>query len=768
MKSAFLTLLLSACGLSQLAAQNSFFNIDSIQEIKLTFFQSNWDAKLDSLKGVDESAFLLAASVEVNGVLFDSVGVKYKGNSSYNANNQKNPMHISLNYVHGKADYKGYTDIKLGNGFADPSFVREPLSYELLRNYMDAPRANFAKVWIDGVYWGVYSHQESIDQTFARKHFYSTGRNPMIKCNPLSIGGPGGMSNNLPTLVYAGADSTIAAYNTAYEVKSDWGWTPLIALMDTLKNHPQSVEKALDVDRALWMLAFNDVFVNLDSYTGAFGQNYYLYLDDNNRWIPIVWDLNMSFGGFNNLNSGGGPGGGLSIAQMQSLDPLTQSANASRPLIQKLLANPLYKRQYLAHLRTMAQENFSDQGYADRAIQMQNIIDAAVLADNKKFFTYQNFHDNVHTTISGGGGPGGNAPGLTALMDARYTFLSNNANLTPVHPTIAGVTPSTSTPLPGQQIWVTATVTDATLVTLAYRAQTKDVFQKTPMFDDGLHHDGAAGDHVYGGSFTADLVQNEYYLYAENANAGQFSPERAEYEFYTIHTDLPVPPAGTVVINEFLADNKNGETDEAGQHDDWVELYNKSADAYDLKGLYLTDKASTPDKWTFPQGSVIAPHGYLIVWLDNDLSQGLEHANFKLSNSGEFIMLSDGAGVVYDSITFGPQLTDISYGRYPNGTGNFTYMPTTFDAMNSLTSGTVLVNNANVVRIFPNPAGDVLHVRSEKALGMIRLFNALGQVVSSVEAGASEAAELPLDRYPAGLYFIQTGTSEARSLLIRR
>jgi spore coat protein CotH len=38
----------------------------------------------------------------------------------------------------------------------------------------------------------------------------------------------------------------------------------------------------------LWMLAFNNVFVNLDSYTGGFSQNYYLYKDENRRFNPVV------------------------------------------------------------------------------------------------------------------------------------------------------------------------------------------------------------------------------------------------------------------------------------------------------------------------------------------------------------------------------------------------------------------------------------------------------------------------------------------------
>ena len=62
-----------------------FYDIQTIQEVKLYFHQSNWDALLDQLKASDEEAYLLADSVNINGELFDSIGVKYKGNSTYNA-----------------------------------------------------------------------------------------------------------------------------------------------------------------------------------------------------------------------------------------------------------------------------------------------------------------------------------------------------------------------------------------------------------------------------------------------------------------------------------------------------------------------------------------------------------------------------------------------------------------------------------------------------------------------------------------------------------
>ena len=133
-----------------------------------------------------------------------------------------------------------------------------------------------------------------------------------------------------------------------------------------------------------------------------------------------------------------------------------------------------------------------------------------------------------------------------------------------------------------------------------------------------------------------------------------------------------------VVINELMADNDNIIEDPQGDYDDWLELHNLTDSLVILTGIYLSDKEDNPTKWQFPDGTMIPANGYLIVWLDEDhddedATEGL-HANFKLSKSGETVMLvgSDADGnMVLDSVTFGEQETDISYGRIPNGTGEF-------------------------------------------------------------------------------------------------
>lgn len=125
----------------------------------------------------------MAQSVTINGVKYDNVGVKYKGNSTYNANQVKNPFHIELD-TYKEQDYQGYTDIKLSNSAKDPSFLREVLSYSILRQYMDAPLSNFANVYVNGVLKGLYVSSESVGKKFVNNHLGSKD-GAFFKCNPI-------------------------------------------------------------------------------------------------------------------------------------------------------------------------------------------------------------------------------------------------------------------------------------------------------------------------------------------------------------------------------------------------------------------------------------------------------------------------------------------------------------------------------------------------------------------------------------------------------
>ncbi len=135
----------------------------------------------------------------------------------------------------------------------------------------------------------------------------------------------------------------------------------------------------------------------------------------------------------------------------------------------------------------------------------------------------------------------------------------------------------------------------------------------------------------------------------------------------------PAQPPIDVRINEWMADNTATLADPAdGRFQDWIELFNPGDVAVDLTGCHLTDNPATPALWTFPDGTVIPPNGLLLVWADgepgqNSPSRADVHAGFSLSRTGESIALFAADGTLVDLVTFGVQLSDVSEGRYPDG-----------------------------------------------------------------------------------------------------
>ena len=147
---------------------------------------------------------------------------------------------------------------------------------------------------------------------------------------------------------------------------------------------------------------------------------------------------------------------------------------------------------------------------------------------------------------------------------------------------------------------------------------------------------------------------------------------------------VPLP----VLINEWMADNAgpDGFADPLdGLFKNWFELYNPNPDPVNLSGFYLTDDLALPTQWRIPTNSLIPGRGFLLVWADNKTNlNGLStngdlHAAFKLNKDGEAIGLFAPDGVAAQSaVTFGPQMQNVSQGRFPDGNADAVYFMTDF------------------------------------------------------------------------------------------
>jgi len=177
---------------------------------------------------------------------------------------------------------------------------------------------------------------------------------------------------------------------------------------------------------------------------------------------------------------------------------------------------------------------------------------------------------------------------------------------------------------------------------------------------------------IAGPTFKApNVTQNTDYIFTLVVSDGVHFSEGAT----VIITVLPIDG---LYINEFLARNDSTNTDEYGEYDDWLEIYNAENNSIDLGDFYLTDTVGNLTKWRIPDGTVIQPQSFLLFWCDEDQEQGVLHTNFKLRAEGEFIALVNIDGVtILDSKTYGEQSTDISYGRVFDGSSNWDFLSPT-------------------------------------------------------------------------------------------
>jgi len=399
---------------------------------------------------------------------------------------------------------------------------------------------------------------------------------------------------------------------------------------------------------------------------------------------------------------------------------------------------------YLAHIKTIIDENINNQDYSQRALYIQNLIDTCVQNDTNKFYSYQAFQNNLTTTVS----DLIDYPGITELMDARALYFNSYPGMQH-SPTIDSIHHYPMNYSIGDDIWIRANIDSANYVMLAYRFAESELFTKVQMLDDGNSNDSLANDGIYAAKI--DNIGNslQYYIYADNDSSGVFSPARAAYEYYTLQTPISV---GDLVINEIMATNTSIVADQNGEYDDWIELYNNSNSNLSTGGLYLSDDTNNLMKWPLPD-EVINSDDYLIVWADEDNTQDGLHANFRLSSNGEHLYLSYSNSVVIDSIIYPTQSIDVAYARIPNAVGAFTYALPSYSYNNNFAEVNSININADII-CYPNPVTDNLYVKaSSNSKYFVELLDINGCIISKKLYDSD--AVIRTDYLKSGLYLLK-------------
>jgi CotH kinase protein/Lamin Tail Domain len=627
---------------------DGLFDATLLRTINLTFTQSNWQTLLASGRATGSN--VLCTLTLDNGATNAGVGARYKGNTSYTTSGTKKSVNLELDYTNAAARLMGYKTINLNNAWGDETIMREPLYFNTMKNYSVSPGGSLVKLYINGANWGVYSFVEQENNELI-KRFFPSDNGDRWKA-PNIGGGVGGFSSARAALSWQGTN--LATYRAIYELKTDDStnsWPRLIHAIDVLNNTPtnqlrDSIEDVLAVDRWLWFLAVENVFADDDSYFNKGADYGFYYEPESGRIHPVEHDGNEAF-----------------TAGDVQLSPVQGANGTNRPVLYRLLPIPELRQRYLGHMRTVLQEYYNPVIMTSLINRFSALSVDAIAADPVKGFTMAAYTNDLTA--------------LKTFITNRYNFLTNHAELRPVPPIIATVFTVAPLPTPAQVATITAEVHPAGTdgldsVWLYFRGGSYGRFTSVQMFDDGGHGDGLVNDGIFGAATTNYPAGTKvrYYIEARSSNSvktASFAPPRAEQETFSYRVTTPTAANTPVVINEFMASNAATLADPQGEYDDWIELHNVTAEEVDLTGRYLSDEPNNPRKWPFPAGTTIPADGYLIVWADEDgtAMAGL-HASFKLSGSGEQIFLTDtdpNFNAVLDSISFGEQQTDRSYGR---------------------------------------------------------------------------------------------------------
>lgn len=734
--------LLLTCILTTLIGSNSFAQSKADDSWKV--FDDSTDARVDIT--VSEAAIAyMYQNVQSDSLHYctlrfrnrwidetlDSVGITLRGNTSRNS--QKKSFKLSFNSFLPGRDFYNLDKMNLNGEHNDPSIIRSKLCWDLFNDVgMIHSRAAHAEVYLNGKYYGLYINVEHIDDKFLKKNF-SNAEGNLWKClYPAD-------------LVYLGEDQNlykkINGGIQTYDLKTNEGaddYSKLAHLVSIINKTslsvlPDSLEKIIDISSVIKLFAFNTLVASWDDYR-SLNNNYYLYHEpskDKFSILPYDYDNTFAVDWFNK--------------DWATADPYNypKAVQGSRPLWDRLITIKQYKNLYTHFLEFYNNKAFKLSLWETRLENLRIKITSSALADSFRTLDYNfTFSDFLNSFSSAHYENQHVKRGLREYINLRSTSLATKLSYASGEKPIAYEYDwYPKNPGPNDTIYVTAAAfSQAGLasVEVEYKDDSNSSILGFPMIYSPTLNTKKVEEADRWKVAIPPLGENssgKFRITAKDVNQLQMSFPRGAW------IAIKAPPAETphVVINEFLAKNNSTNRDSAGQFEDWIELFNPTNQTVSLTGYYLTDDKDSLNQWKFPDGISIASLDYLLVWCDNDSDQSGLHTNFKLNADKEFVALTSPDGItILDSVSFGMQYADTSFGRIPDGASIWNFLTPSPGKKNLLTSteNEPLVPQIFQVAAFPNPFNSTSTIRfTFPSAGRIKivLYNLLGEKLYTFE-----------------------------------
>ncbi len=171
------------------AYETKLFQENTLMEFNIVVDEADWQELLDNAMAEE----YIPVDVEINGETYKDVGIRTKGNTSLSgATNDRYSLKVEFDhYIDGQNCY-GLDKLALNNMYCDPTYMKEYLSYDMMR-FLEVPSSlcSFAKVSVNGEYWGLYLAIECLEESYMERNFGSDYGN-LYKPDTMDMGGDNG------------------------------------------------------------------------------------------------------------------------------------------------------------------------------------------------------------------------------------------------------------------------------------------------------------------------------------------------------------------------------------------------------------------------------------------------------------------------------------------------------------------------------------------------------------------------------------------------
>jgi hypothetical protein len=402
MKRLFYISLLFFCSYAQAQPGSNVFNDSFLHEIRFE--------NADTAAWIANKNYQMLNMV-IDGSIVDSVGFKRKGNISGYPSTNKHGIKVKTNkYVQGKY-YDGIKEFTLHMNYQDPTMMREKLTYDICNEMgLFSLRTAFAKVYINNVYWGLYTIVEGKDEMY--KHKFGNRSSDAIE------------SLDFGNMCYYGTN--VSEYDAndpgnmwpRYEFSNgnpNTAWPSFITMLDKANNTPNgqyldTVSNYFNVEDFFKYQAVNVYLMNFDSYISLKGNQIYVFDSLNKKWQVTPWDFNASFGLWETNN------------YSATSYPIIPNSVSTGCIASNMNTLPQLKNYYLDAMCKLTNTICDTSIIFAKIDQWKNQIQQAVYDDYRKVASNSDFDNGTEYGYYSVHGLT-NVPALKTLLSARYSLI---------------------------------------------------------------------------------------------------------------------------------------------------------------------------------------------------------------------------------------------------------------------------------------------------------------------------------------------------------